>query len=388
VDDTCEVQKVRLLNKSKKPKKIKLFSFVELCLWNALDDMTNFRRNLSTGEVEVEGSVIYHKTEYRERRNHYAFYSAGAPLSGFDTDRDFFLGLYNGFDKPDTVFAARPNNSIAHGWSPVASHCIDTELGPGEERQIVFVLGYIENPDDEKFITPGIINKKRAEAMIARYDTVEKTDLSLKALEKHLDNLLSAISVDHEDPRLKRMVNIWNPYQCMVTYNMSRNVLVSFTDNLVSLYLSSPYRVSLDFFKWGSNSDVANQALLKIVAHKLNGDQKYILSIQGDIDYILGRNATGYCFVTGFGSKSPMNIHHRPSGADGVAEPVPGFLAGGPNTVVMNDCDTIVRRSAYPAKSYTDTECSYSTNEICINWNAPLIFVLGALDAGVERLSR
>jgi endoglucanase len=163
------------------------------------------------------------------------------------------------------------------------------------------------------------------------------------------------------------------------------DILIPYADELVAKSESSPYLVSLDFFAWGSNSDVANQALLKLIALKKTGDKKYIPSIQGDVDWLLGRNPTGYCFVTGFGTLSPMNIHHRPSGADGVPEPVPGFLAGGPNTSVMNDCGPLVRRSEFPAASYTDSECSYSTNEICINWNAPLFFVLAAMDEAGER---
>jgi endoglucanase len=151
-------------------------------------------------------------------------------------------------------------------------------------------------------------------------------------------------------------------------------------DKLMSKYEKSAYRVSIDFFAWGSNSDVANEALQKIMAMKVTGDKGYLPSVQADLDYILGRNATGYCFVTGIGTKPPMNIHHRPSGADGVAEPVPGFLVGGPNLVVPNDCGPTVKRSPYPAASYNDSECSYSTNEIAINWNAPLIFVAGFLD--------
>jgi endoglucanase len=163
------------------------------------------------------------------------------------------------------------------------------------------------------------------------------------------------------------------------------DVLIPLADELVVKSETSPYRVSLDFFNWGSNSDVANQALIKLIALKITGDKKYIPSVQGDVDWLLGRNPTGYCFVTGFGTLSPMYIHHRPSGADGVPEPVPGFLAGGPNTSVMNDCGPFVKRSKFPAASYTDSECSYSTNEICINWNAPLFFVMAAMDATGER---
>ena len=158
-------------------------------------------------------------------------------------------------------------------------------------------------------------------------------------------------------------------------------LIVGYADELAEKSAASPYRISLDWFAWGSTSDVANQALIKIIAMKLTGDKKYLPSVQADVNWLLGTNPTGYCFVTGFGTLSPMNIHHRPSGADRVPEPYPGFLVGGPNTVVMNDCQPPVPRSTFPAKSYSDVECSYSTNEIAINWNAPLVFVLGAMDS-------
>ncbi len=160
----------------------------------------------------------------------------------------------------------------------------------------------------------------------------------------------------------------------------AQKILLGYNDNLVKKSDVSPYKVSLDFFKWGSNSDVVNMALLKLVSYRITSDRKYLESVQGDIDYILGRNATGYSFVTGFGTKRPMNIHHRPSGSDGIADPYPGFLVGGPNIIVPNDCAGYTR-SKYPAKSYHDALCSYSTNEVAINWNAPLFFVLGSLDA-------
>ena len=160
----------------------------------------------------------------------------------------------------------------------------------------------------------------------------------------------------------------------------AQRILLGYTDKLVKKSEESPYKISLDFFKWGSNSDVVNMALLKLVSYKMTLDKKYLKSVQGDVDYILGRNATGYSFVTGFGTKQPMNIHHRPSGSDGIIDPYPGFLVGGPNTIVLNDCSDSTR-SRYPAKSYNDALCSYSTNEIAINWNAPLFFVLGSMDA-------
>ncbi|HEY7885043.1 MAG TPA: glycosyl transferase [Cellvibrionaceae bacterium] len=219
----AEVQKVSLKNTTGEAKKFKLFSFTEWCLWNAEDDMTNFQRNFSTGEVEIKDSVIYHKTEFKERRNHYAFYSVNAPIDGFDTDRETFVGLYNSFDRPDAVFEGKPRNSEAHGWSPIASHCLEIELAPGEERELVFVLGYIEVDKDNKWESKGIINKKPAQAVIDRFDTVEKVDAELARLVSYWENLLSTYQINSGDERLDRMVNIWNQYQCMVTFNMSRS---------------------------------------------------------------------------------------------------------------------------------------------------------------------
>ncbi|HAA42841.1 MAG TPA: glycosyl transferase [Ruminiclostridium sp.] len=218
-----EVQKVVLKNESSENKKITLFSFIEFCLWNALDDMTNFQRNLSTGEVEVKDSVIYHKTEYRERRNHYAFYSVNEKITGFDSDRESFIGLYNGFDAPDAVVNGKSKNSVADGWSPIASHSIDIELKPGEQKDLVFILGYVENEQDEKWESKGVINKKKAIEMIDKFKTSEDVDKSLEELNKYWDDLLSKYRLESHDEKLNRMVNIWNQYQCMVTFNMSRS---------------------------------------------------------------------------------------------------------------------------------------------------------------------
>lgn len=218
-----EVQKVVLKNESSENKKITLFSFIEFCLWNALDDMTNFQRNLSTGEVEVKDSVIYHKTEYRERRNHYAFYSVNEKITGFDSDRESFIGLYKGFDAPDAVVNGKSKNSVADGWSPIASHSIDIELKPGEQKDLVFILGYVENEQDEKWESKGVINKKKAIEMIDKFKTSEDVDKSLEELNKYWDDLLSKYRLESHDEKLNRMVNIWNQYQCMVTFNMSRS---------------------------------------------------------------------------------------------------------------------------------------------------------------------
>ena len=172
MNDNCEISQVKLTNNSAETKTLSLFSYVEWCLWNADDDSRNFQRNLSTGEVEVIGSTIYHKTEYRERRNHYAVYSVNTPVDGFDTSRDEFLGAYRGADKPIAVEEHACRNSIASGWSPIASHQIKLTLAPGESKTFVFVLGYVENPEDDKWEAPGIINKKPANAMLDRKSVV------------------------------------------------------------------------------------------------------------------------------------------------------------------------------------------------------------------------
>lgn len=223
LNTACEIHKVVITNNTDCQKNLKLHSFLEFCLWDGLDDQTNFQRNLSVGEVEVEGNVIYHKTEYRERRNHYAFYSVNADISGFDTDREDFLGIYNGFDRPATVFDTDPTDSIAVGWAPVASHCIDVALDAGETKSFVFVLGYIENEQDKKWTALNVINKEKAYKMIAEFDTAEKADAALDELKAYWNELLKTFTIKSNDEKLDRMVNIWNQYQTMITFNMSRS---------------------------------------------------------------------------------------------------------------------------------------------------------------------
>lgn len=223
LDTHAEIAKLTLTNTTDKPKTFKLFSFIEWCLWNAATDMENFQRNFSTGEVEIEGSTIYHKTEYKERRNHYAFYHVNAPIDGFDTDRESFLGLYNGFDEPQVVTEGKPRNSEAHGWSPIASHYMEITLQPGESRDLVFMLGYVENEQDKKWESKGVINKEKAHDMIARFDTAEKVDRAFDELRAYWDNLLERFTLNSGDERLDRMVNIWNQYQCMITFCFSRS---------------------------------------------------------------------------------------------------------------------------------------------------------------------
>ena len=219
----CEVHRLTLKNNSEKSKSFQVFSFVEFCFWNAYDDMTNFQRNYSLGEVEVIGSAIYHKTEYRERRNHYAVFSVNTPIDGFDTDRESFFGLYNGFDKPDAVFSGKPRDSVASGWAPIGSHCIKVKLAPGEEKSLIYVLGYCENPEDQKWESLNVINKAPAQKLMNAFQTDAQVDAALEELKTYWDNLLSIYHVESKDEKLNRMVNIWNQYQCMVTFNMSRS---------------------------------------------------------------------------------------------------------------------------------------------------------------------
>lgn len=223
----CELTRLSLNNTSDKSKTFSVYSYIEFCLWNAVDDMNNFQRTYSTGEVEIEpykaNSCIYHKTEYRERRNHYALCAVNSSCDGFDTDRDSFLGTYGSPQMPDAVYAKTSHNSKASGWNPVASFRKDITLKPNEKCQFIYMLSYIENPDDEKWEAPQKINKQRAKAMIDTYMTDEAFDNAFNRLKEHWNNLLSKYTLETSDDKLCRMVNIWNQYQCMVTFNMSRS---------------------------------------------------------------------------------------------------------------------------------------------------------------------
>ena len=247
----AEIQRLTLTNLSDQPKHLQLFSYAEWCLWNAATDGENFQRNLSTGEVEVElqmdngqmdngqWTAIYHKTEYKERRNHYAYYAVSSKVQGFDTDRESFVGLYNELSEPQAVLNGRSTDSIAHGWSPIASHFLEVELQAGESKDFIFILGYEENEEEKKFANANantnslltslgerdhhIINKECAHAVISRFATVEAVEAAFAELKASWDELLSKYQVRSSDERLNRMVNIWNQYQCMITFCMSRS---------------------------------------------------------------------------------------------------------------------------------------------------------------------
>ncbi|HPF86977.1 MAG TPA: glycosyl transferase [Candidatus Limiplasma sp.] len=221
----AEVTKLTLTNETEFEKQISLYSFVEFCLWNALDDSTNFQRNYALAEMEFEndGAVIYHKSEYRERRNHYAVFAVNTQVDGYDTDRETFMGLYNGFDKPQAVMEDKPRNSEAHGWAPIASHNIRRTLKAGENVSFVFVLGFCESPKDRKFVAPNVINKQDAHTLLAAFASSLQFDEKLFELKEYWKKLLSHFTVHTEDEKFDRQINLWNQYQCMVTFNMSRS---------------------------------------------------------------------------------------------------------------------------------------------------------------------
>jgi cellobiose phosphorylase len=225
LDENLEIWQLTLTNERKTTAELSVFSAVEFCLWDALDDSTNFQRNFSTGEVEIDDEVIYHKTEYRERRNHFAWFACSEKLNGFDTQRESFLGPWRGWETPRAVEDGKSDNSVAHGWQPIGSHHIKVTLKPGEMRRMVFALGFHENPKDQKFDPPGsqTLNKKTVKPVIARYRSNEAVDAAFAALRAHWDGLLGICQVETPDIHTDRMVNVWNAYQCMATFNMSRS---------------------------------------------------------------------------------------------------------------------------------------------------------------------
>ena len=221
--ERAEVMLLKLRNESSEKKEIRTVGAVEWCLWNAWDDFTNFQRNYSTGEVEIEDNAIYHKTEYRERRDHYAFFSVNEKVTGYDSDRATFLGRFNGWDSPASITLGKMGYSHASGWSPIAALENRFTLLPGEEKSLVFVLGYIENKEEEKWEKKGVINKTKAHELQQRYGKAEDAERKLDELKAYWNTLLSSFSVSTGEEKFDRMVNIWNQYQCMVTFNMSRS---------------------------------------------------------------------------------------------------------------------------------------------------------------------
>ena len=222
--ETLETWSMRITNRRDEPAKLSLFSAVEFCLWNALDDATNFQRNLNTAEMAVEGSVIIHKTEYRERRNHFAYFACSEPLAGFDTQRDAFLGPYRGWSRPLAVERGAVANSVEVGGAPVGVHHVRLLLGPAETKRVVFLLGYQEN-QGEKFSDPAgeRLRMEGAHRTIARCLSPDAADQALERLREYWSHQLDALQVQTSDPRVDRMINTWNAYQCLVAFNVSRS---------------------------------------------------------------------------------------------------------------------------------------------------------------------
>jgi cellobiose phosphorylase len=223
--ESLEVWELTLTNHRDKTANLSIFSAIEFCLWDALDDATNFQRNYSVGEVEVLDDVIYHKTEYRERRDHFAYFACSKKLSGFDTQRDAFLGPYRGWDSPQAVEAGQTSGSIAHGWQPIGAHHVKIQMKAGEQKKVIFLLGYHENPKDAKFDLPDSqnINKRTVKPIIARYLKIAEVEKAVQALRTYWDGMLEKFNVTTPDDHTNRMINIWNAYQVMITFNMSRS---------------------------------------------------------------------------------------------------------------------------------------------------------------------
>lgn len=223
--ESLEIWQVTLTNESGSDSDLSLFSAIEFCLWDANDDATNFQRNYSIGQVEIVDDVIYHKTEYRERRDHYAYFACSDKLAGYDTIREDFLGGYRGWNEPQVVESGKSSNNEVHGWQPIGSHHVKVDLKAGETRQVIFILGYQENAKDDKFDPPGtqVINKKSAKRALEKYLQPANADTAFEELRDYWTILLGKMQVTTPDEHTNRMVNIWNAYQCMVTFNMSRS---------------------------------------------------------------------------------------------------------------------------------------------------------------------
>jgi cellobiose phosphorylase len=225
LDENLEIWQLTLTNQRSERAALSVFSSIEFCLWDAQDDATNFQRNFSIGQVEIEEGVIYHKTEYRERRDHFAYFACSDKIEGFDTQRDALVGPYRSWDRPLAVERGHLTNSIAHGWAPIGAHQVKLELGPGESCQIIFVLGYHENPRDQKFDPPDsqILNKRTVKPVIAKYLDASRVNAAFESLRRYWKGVLGVLQVETPDVHTDRMVNVWNAYQCMATFNMSRS---------------------------------------------------------------------------------------------------------------------------------------------------------------------
>ena len=225
LDDSLEIWQVTLTNRRAEPADLSLFPSIEFCLWDAYDDAANFQRNFSVGEVEIEDGVIYHKSEYRERRDHFAYFACSGAIAGYDTQRDAFLGPYRGWDNPAAVERGACSQSHAHGWAPVGVFQARLSIAPGASESVIVLLGYHENPRDDKFDPPGsqTINKRTVRPIIERYLDPAAVEAAFDRLASTWDALVGRCQVATPDVHTNRMINIWNAYQNMVTFNLSRS---------------------------------------------------------------------------------------------------------------------------------------------------------------------
>jgi cellobiose phosphorylase len=223
LNDNVEIHKLVLKNNSSKLKTINIYGTTEWCLYNAVDDSSNFQRNYNIGEVEIDKNTIYHITEYRERRNHFSFFNVNRDIDGFDSDLDTFVGKMNSWTNPEAVLKGTSFSSKASGWSPIAAFRNDVKLQPGEEITLIYLLGYSENDKEDKYLADGSINKKKAVALIEKYSTLESVNQALADLAQQWEKDLSTFQISSPNKKFDRMINIWNQYQCMTTYNLSRS---------------------------------------------------------------------------------------------------------------------------------------------------------------------
>ena len=212
--ENVEIWRTTVRNSGVEAKDLSLFSYAEFCLYEALNDMTNYQRTYSIGEVEVEraGAAIFHTTEHRERRDHVTLFGCTHEVAGFDTSRDAFVGTHNGLHEAAVAFAGHATSSIAHGWNPIGGHQVDVHLEPGSSETFSFVLAYVEEGGTQAGLE-----------VLDRFSEPAAVDESFGRLGDFWDDLLSRFQVECPDPHVERMLNTWNQYQCLVTFNLSRS---------------------------------------------------------------------------------------------------------------------------------------------------------------------
>ena len=209
--ENLEIWMLTLRNETKKKRDLSIFSFAEFCLWDALNDMTDYQYNLNIGETSYDDGTIYHLSRYRVEGNYLAYFACtNAKVAAFDSQRRDFLGNYGSLEAPEVVASGKCKNSIACGWAPIGAHQVNIKLGPKEEKTIIFVLGYAEKPTDVPKLTK-------------KYKDSEKVLEELKKLKDYWAKNINKFSVDTEDDEVNTMVNIWNQYQCRTTFNWSRS---------------------------------------------------------------------------------------------------------------------------------------------------------------------